>query len=348
MVAAVLLLLTLVAAACGGDGAGDAAGDDAGEPTSAGTGGGTEGEPSVVRFAFERDAIMDYLVETGTLEEMQEEWNVELELNETFDEFAFFAGGHGDVVSTASHEVAMLEDETDIDTVTFGKYNYNHTHILVRTDSEYQTLEDLVGEKVVVGSSGSMWTWGAFAKEQYDLDFTFEGGDYEVILNDHAANPEFLARGEAEACLCPTELAAPQHAAGEVRPLYDNQTISEIWETETGHRGIMQNVFTATAEWYESHPHEVEFFLALWEEGIRLWHENKEDIIRAGPEHFNVEAEEDIDWLVGYLQEHDWNVDTVYLDEEWVEGELEFFELLKETEFIDPELEAPRYEIVSP
>jgi ABC-type nitrate/sulfonate/bicarbonate transport system substrate-binding protein len=286
---------------------------------------------------------MKYLVDSGTLEEYEDKWNVKLEMTEAFDEFAFFAGGHGDVVSTSSHEVAGLEQETGIKTVTFGKYNHNHVQLLVRTDSPYETIEDLVGEKVAVGSEGSMATWGAWAKAEYGVDFTFEGGDYDIVLNDHAANPELLARGEVEACLCPTELAAEQHAAGEVRALYD-ATISEIWEEETGHYGIMQNVFTATEEYYDSHPREIAFFLDLWEAGVQLWHENEEQIISDYPADFNVSEDAGIAWIKEYLGEHDWNVDSVYFDQEWADGEQDFINLLKENGFLDADLPETRFE----
>ena len=42
---------------------------------------------------------------------------------ESEDEFAFFAGGHADIVSTGSYETPVLESEADVQTVTIGKYN---------------------------------------------------------------------------------------------------------------------------------------------------------------------------------------------------------------------------------
>ena len=335
-VQAVVLLgvLALVAAACSG--ADEPAADGVGEAASS-------DEPTVVRFAFAPDAVMDYLVDSGRLAELEEEWNVRLEMTEAFDEFAFFAGGHGDVVSTSSHEVALLEQETDIATVTFGRYNHNHIQMLVRSDSDYETLEDLVGQRIAVGSQGSMSPWGAFAAQEYDLDFTFEGGDFEIVLNDHAANPELLVRGDVEACLCPTELASAQHAEGDIRALYD-ATISEIWRDENGHHGIMQNVFTATEEFYDAHPREIAFFLALWQDGIDAWHADSEAIIRDYPHHFNVEGDAEVEWIIDYLQNHDWNVESVFFDNEWVEGEQEFIQGLKDTGFLAEDLPQTRFE----
>src|SRR5262245_35279359 len=83
---------------------------------SGSNGGTTADGAEVVRFAFAPDPVMKYLDDTGTLKELEEKWNVKLEMTEAFDEFAFFAGGHGDVVSTSSQEVAGLEKETGIKT----------------------------------------------------------------------------------------------------------------------------------------------------------------------------------------------------------------------------------------
>lgn len=310
-------------------------------------GGDSDDGKEVIRFSFAPDPVMKYLVDNGTVAELEKKWDVKLEMTEAFDEFAFFAGGHGDVVSTSSHEVAALEQETGIKTVTFGKYNHNHLQMLVQSDSQYQTMEDLKGKKIVVGSEGSMATWGAWTKEKYGLDFTFENGDYEIVLNNHAANPELLARGQVAACLCPTELAAPQHADGDVRALYD-ATMSEIWRDEFDHYGVMQNVFTATEKFYDEHPRAIAFFLDLWEKGIQQWHANFEDIIREYPADFNVKDPEDIDWVIDYLDEHDWNVDSVYFDQAWVDGEQAFISGLKDTGFLEKDLPTTRFEVWTP
>lgn len=331
-VTAAIAVVALLAAGCGG-------GDDAsGTDTERDADGRPTGEPSVITAAGSPDHILDYLKDTGTLDRMQEEWNVRLEMTETWDELTFFAGGHGQVVSTGTYDLPALEQETGIDTVTFGRYNVNRLPILVRGDSPYQTLADLIGQKVAVGSvASSTLIWGTLAAEVEELDFTFKGGDYEVVLSDHAVNPELVTRGDVEACVCIPEFAVAELRTGELRGLYDGAAPWELYQeaVDPGHKGIMSNVFTAEAEWYNSHPYEVQFFLALWEEGLRLWQENKAEIIEKYPQHFSVEAPEDIEYMQQYLEEHDWFVDTVYLDEEWIEGELGLYDLMQEHGFME-------------
>jgi ABC-type nitrate/sulfonate/bicarbonate transport system substrate-binding protein len=336
----------LVASACGGSEG------EAGTETTTGGDGAAErptGEPSVITFAFAPDPVIDYLRDTGKLAEMEEAWNVKLEMTESWDEFTFFAGGHGQVVSMASYDLPLLKAETGIDTVTFGQYNYNRLPILVRGDSDYQSVEDLAGQKLLVGSqASSTLLWGTLAKEVYDLDLVFDGGDFEVLLSDHAVNPELVARGEAEACICIPEFATPQLRSGELRQLTEAPWQVYNAEVNADHKGLMSNVFTAEKEWYDTHPYEVQFFLALWEEGIKLWQQDKQEIISTYPQHFAVESEEDIAFIQTYMDEQDWFVDSVYLTDEWVAGETGLFELMQSTGFMEAEAEYPEFDVVVP
>ena len=295
-----------------------------------------DGAPSVIKFAFSPDPVIDYLTDTGVLAEMEAEYNVKLEMTEAWDEFAFFAGGHGQVVSMATYDLQLLESETNVQTVTFGKYNLNRLPVLVGGDSDYETLEDLVGKKIAVGSvSSSTLIWGMLAAEVHGLELLFEGGDFTMILSDHAVNPELLARGEFDACICIPEFAAPQLRRGSVRALYDGMGAAELYaaQVDPGHRGILSNGFTAEKEWFDSHPREVEFFLALWERGIQLWQENQLEIIERYPQHFSVESPEDVAFIQHWIADHDWFVDTVYLDEEWIESERGMFAKLRQYGF---------------
>lgn len=343
-----LLSATLLLAAACGEGAETT-------PTAAGDGDGPKQESVIMAGA--PDEILDYLEETGRLAELEEEWGLKLEMTESWDEFAFFAGGHGDIVSTSSYELPLLEQETDIPTVTFGKYSRAKIQILVRGDSPYRTMADLRGKKILAGNPlGATVVWGAFVKDSHDLDFRFEdvggqpaGEDFEPVLGEHATNPELVVRGDAEACICTPYLAAKYLRTGELRGLYDGASAARYYEREInpGHEGLMENIFTAKAEWYETHPYEVAFFLAIWEEGLKLRDENRDEIVGMYPEHFAVESDEDIAYLTTFLDEQDPVVESPYLDESWIEGEKQIFDVLKRTGFMEEDASLPRYEVFS-
>jgi ABC-type nitrate/sulfonate/bicarbonate transport system substrate-binding protein len=273
----------------------------------------------------------------------------------TWDEFTFFAGGHGDIVSMGSHEIPVLEGETDIKTVSFGKYNHLRDFMATRADEPYETLADIPkGSKICAQSAvSSTIFWSIAAEQLHDLDFRVGGGDFEIVLNDHFLNPDLLARGECEASIVIPEAAAPLLRTGDLKPMYDGVMPFQLYQelADTEHLGIMSNLFTATEEWYDDHPEEAAAFLDLWQRGIDAWRENQEEIISTYPQHFAVEEEEDIQWMIDFISEpgNDWFVDSVYLDEEWIEEEKKFYELMDEAGWIEEGApKDPRYEVVEP
>ena len=335
---ALLAVLGLVAAACGGGDDGDSSGD---------------GERRIIRFAFSPDPVWDYMNDNGMIVEWEEEYNARIVPSSTWDEFAYFAGGHGDIVSTATYELPLLESETGIKTVTFGQYNHLRITPIKRAEDDYETLEDIPeGSKIGVPSAvSSTLVWGMFADKLHGLNFRVGEGDFELVVEDHFVMPELLARGEIEACLCIPEAAAPYMRKGEMEVMYDGETPYEIF-TEIGpdpeHKGVMGNMFTSTEEWYEDNEDLAAGFLELWERGIAEWDEHQAEIVATYPQHFAVEEEADIQFFQDYLEEKDWFVDTVYLDEQWIEGEKAIYDLMKETGFMEEDAVVPRFEAVAP
>ena len=183
---AMLVVLAMVLAACGGDGEGE----DGGTDTT--TEGGEEAR-TVIRFAFAPDPVWDYMNDTGYLVEWEEENNIRIVTSTTWDEFTFFAGGHGDVVSMGTLEIPVLEQETEIQTVTFGKYNALRDSMMTTPDTGYETLADIPpGSTLCVASPVSATGfWAVAANELHDgMDFRVGGGDFELIVNDHFVNPQ--------------------------------------------------------------------------------------------------------------------------------------------------------------
>lgn len=326
---------TLALAACGDEGA---AGEAAGSGEAADSG--------VVRFTFAPDPVWDYITDEGILAEMEEEYGMRVIASSTWDEFGIFAGGHADVVSTATYEIPIIEEQTGRDTLTIGKYNKDRSVIIARADNPAETLEDLQGEDVSVFTAVSATlVWGAYAQMMHDLDFRTGGGDFNLVVADPQNQADLVERGEVAACVCLPEFAAPGLRSGELKVLYDGASSSDIYGdlVVEGHEGPMINVFLAGKEWAESHPDEVEFFLDLWQRGLEEWEDNQATIIETYPQHFAVEDPTDIEFVQDYVAEHDWFVDDIRFDEDWVEGESQIFPLLKETGFMEEDQEEPDF-----
>ncbi len=62
------------------------------------------------------------------------------------------------------------------------------------------------------------------------------------------------------------------------------------------------------------------------------------------PQHFAVESPEEIQFIKDYLAAHDWFVESVYLDEAWVETESSIFPMLVEAGLSETE-ESPRFDV---
>jgi ABC-type nitrate/sulfonate/bicarbonate transport system substrate-binding protein len=325
----------------GGGGASRGGGDDA------------DGRRAVIRFAFAPEAVWDHLNDNGLIVEFEEKYNMRIVTSQTWDEFTFFSGGHGDIVSTATYETPLIESETDIKTVTFGKYNHLRITPLARPESGYATLADIPkGSKIGVPSAvASTLLWGMFARKLHNLDFRVGRGDFNLIVEDHFVMPELLVRGQLEAALAIPEAAVPFMRTGKLEVMYEGKSPWEIYQ-EIGplpdHKGVMGNNFTATAEWFDGHQEQAAAFLALWERGIQEWREHQAKIIETYPQHFAVEDPEDIKFLQDYIAKRDWFVESVYLDSDWIEGETALYDLMKETGFMEKDLPVPRYEAVAP
>lgn len=335
-------MLAVVAAACGTTGE-----DDGGD------------ERSVIRFAFAPDPVWDYMNDNGVIVEWEEDHNVRIVTSSTWDEFTFFAGGHGDIVSMGTQELPVLEQETEIKTVSFGKYNAQRSPMMTRSDTGYETLEDVPpGSSICVSSPVSnTGFWTVAMNELYGIDYRVGGGDYNLIVNDHFVNPQNLLNGDCEAAVIIPEAAAPYLRTGELVLMEDGLMPFQLYNTfsgiESDEMHVMSNLFTATEEFYEASPELAAAFLDLWERGIGLWNENQAEIIATYPQHFSVEEPEDVEYIQEFMAgENDWFVDSVYLTEEWVEAEKNIWKFMTELNpendnYIEAGFEEPRFAVVA-
>jgi ABC-type nitrate/sulfonate/bicarbonate transport system substrate-binding protein len=360
-----VVALCVVLVACGGDDDDDAAPDSiATDATSAGSsadtgsddGAAADGERLQVRLAFQPEATLRWMETEGIIDELEDEYNAEIAGTETFDPGPAFLGNRADVISVGTFEIAAIEEETGMKTVTFGRTYDNPYVVVVRADEDAETLADLVGKRVTFRSGGSGGlTATILAKAVHDLDLPSDGstgGDFEVIqTDDHLVNLDLLLRGDTDAVFTAHNIAAPYLRTGELKTLYDDRIVGEIMTEAIGEGkqiGWGNNNLVAREDWFDTHPEEVQFLLALYERAAIEWEANKDAIVRQFPEEFNMQSEEDVDWILDIFETRDPIPDTAYLDQDYVDGELKIIQLMKDLEIIDPNLEDPRFELVQP
>jgi hypothetical protein len=353
--AVLLALMGLVIAACGGgDGAeGEGEGGDTTVPEEART---------VIRFAFAPDPVWDYMNDTGMIVEWEDEFNTRVVTSSTWDEFTFFAGGHGDVVSIGTQEVPVLEQETEIKTVTFGRYNYQRSPMIRRAGDPYEELPDVeAGAPICVSSPVSNTQfWSVAMNELHDIAYFVGGGDYELIVNDHFVNPQNLLNGDCEVAVIIPEAAAPYLRTGELELMYGGQMPFQLYNTfsgfDDGENHVMSNLFSSTEEFYDANPEAAAAFLVLWQRGIDAWSDPaiQEEIIATYPQHFAVESDEDIAFIQEFMSgENDWFVEDVYLTEDWIEAEKAIWDFMVDLDEgnqnkLNPDFPDPRFEVIEP
>ncbi len=343
-------ILGLVIAACGGAGEGEGDGEGEGEDTR-----------TVNRFAFAPDPVWDYMNDNGMIVAWEDEYNTRIVTSSTWDEFTYFAGGHGDIVSMGTQEIPVLEQETEIKTVTFGKYNFQRSPMMTRADTGYLELPDVApGSPICVSSPVSNTQyWSVAMNELHDIDYFVGGGDYELIVNDHFVNPENLLNGDCEAAVIIPEAAAPYLRTGEIVLMYDGkmpfQQYTEFSTIDDGELHVMSNLFTATESFYDANTEAAEAFLVLWQRGIDAWSDPdiQAEIIATYPQHFSVESEEDIAYIQEFMSgDGNWFVDSVYMTEEWIESERAIWDFMTELHpdnqnKLEPGFEQPRFEAIA-
>jgi ABC-type nitrate/sulfonate/bicarbonate transport system substrate-binding protein len=192
--------------------------------------------------------------------------------------------------------------------------------------------------------------WGALAKKLEDFDLKSDDGDLEMVIADVQNMGPLAASGEADACICLPDFAIEQFRTGKLKMLYDGKSDAQMFQDEVlqGHEGPMINIFLVRKDFYEEHPREVRFFLRLWQRGLDEWQKHKNEIIEAYPQDFAAQNDADLAWIKEWLAENDWFTDSVYLDEKWVEGEKQVFDLLRETGFMPEDAEDPEFAVIKP
>ena len=332
----IVVAMALLAAACGnGEGGG---GEDGGE------------ESDVIRFTFAPDPAWDWIKDTGILETMEQESGFRILQLATWDEFATFAGGHADVISTGTYETPLLEGQ-GIETVTFGQFNMNKD-VLITADPSYQTASDLPEGCRIASESvtGNTIIWASLINQLDGRELAEGSEDLGIVTADYQVIPTLILEGDACAGIIDPTQVIPAMASGDLTVMYDGKSASQLYGEHivSGHEGVLSNAFVSRAAWFDANPEAAAFFLDVWDCAMVQWAEHRDEIIDTYPQHFAVDDESQATFMKEYFANtFDWFVESPYLTEEWIEGERPVFDLVQEAGIIPEDAEFPRHEALS-
>ena len=166
--------------------------------SSSSASGAAKAEATVVRFVFAPDPVWNYMQDTGIVAKWEERYNFKIVNTQTWDETAWFVGGHADIASLGTYEVPLLESQSGKEFVSFGRYNMNRDSLYVMSDSPYKSMEDLVGKRITTSGTGaSVILEAAMWQALYGLDFKLGGGDFKVNVQELVAVAPALEKGES-------------------------------------------------------------------------------------------------------------------------------------------------------
>ena len=91
----------------------------------------------------------------------------------------------------------------------------------------------------------------------------------------------------------------------------------------------------------------------MWEAGLKEWKANREDLIRLYPEDWGIDPnsetfDQDVQTMTQWLTDHDWFVDTVYLDQTWIDKEKPLFKFMRESGFMKQDAPDPTFMVIEP
>lgn len=292
--------------------------------TSCGDGDGTAEAPSsaprTVKIDLAPDPIWQWIEESGHLSDWQQMHSIRVEVTNSFDQFVAFASGHADIVVINALDVAEFVEQAGRDPVIIGKLTTDRSILAVnRTMRAATTLEDLVDRRIAVESPlGSTLLWGLIAAALYDLDFRVGGADFDLVVVDPTSLADLVVRGEVDACICLPDFSVSYLADGRLRPLYGGQPAAGIYAADVVQDPDdlpMEMVLIADEHWLESNLEAVEHVFELWDEGIREWNSNTEQVISDYRVLLSVQSDDEVEWLARYVDDHNWRTPTARLEE---------------------------------
>ena len=182
---------------------------------------------------FSADPVWNWLEDKGIISEMEKASGYHIARNETEDEFAFFAGGHADIVSMGSYEVPVLEKETGVKTVTFAKYNKGKDMLCVDPAKGYNSFADLPkpGKVGLEAATNSAHAWIALAASE-GRTLSTDPGDLQIVITDFAVAPELVLKGQLDAGCTAYVNSLKYLMDKKVKVMYDGKGISQIFEAK--------------------------------------------------------------------------------------------------------------------
>lgn len=249
-------------------------------------------------------------------------WQGEYFYNDPDASGQFFLQGNSDVAFDFDSLGAAIARTQGINVSVFYPILNNNNCILVTNDSEYQAVEDLIGQRVghFGADSGTTTSISTILSEFHEMDiFT----DFELVETGPPALVELLAQGEVEAIFDFVPHMSRAVVEADARCLLGplNQYLAEQDVNLVNHLSAM----TASDEWLANNPDLAVAVTAAWDDAIEWINEDptrltegvyQESLAQDNPDVLALIAEQVTDVP---LFDNEWGPEVVEGAEAWVD-----------------------------
>ncbi|MDP3934798.1 MAG: MqnA/MqnD/SBP family protein [Candidatus Giovannonibacteria bacterium] len=177
----------------------------------------------------------------------------------------------------------------------FAPYLTFSNSLLVKTDANYQSIDDLKGKKIgIVPKQSALYQTAA-------LEFRILGvnleKDFKLSFGGQSDLVEFLKKGEVDAAFVTTPLAAILVASGDYREVLD---MGDLWVSIYGVPYFFLGR-AAHADWLEKNKDIAKSFTAMSLEAAKYILDHPEFVAKYAREALNAKTQGEIDFLVKRL-----------------------------------------------
>lgn len=244
------------------------------------------------------------------------------------DEVPAFLYRRLDIAPISALEVAEFVNR-GWDLTMFEAMAISLNRIIVRKDSPYHELKDLVGKKFgqYGWASGGTTQFQVVAKKFYDIDVAKDFGN---IIAPPAALVALLDRGDVDCINLYEPLALKILATGEYRAVTDS--FSDIWKEETGHP-LLMTALAAHDDWLGTHLDEVKKIIAAFKEGKRYLWNHPEETAERWAKWIGIEDPKTIAQLGDFFKKMtdvDWTIELILAQEEFMKTAAEMKVIIEE------------------
>lgn len=201
--------------------------------------------------------------------------------------------------------------------------------LYVRADSEYETIEDLAGDRIGV------WSWGSSTVQSFQAVIAHLTGlnleeDFETTTAPPPALVGLLDDGEIDGVINVSGLTITMESQPDS---YRNLgRLNDYWLEESGHT-LPLTSWWAYADWYDENEGLAADLLAGAQNAIGYWRDNTRDILEEYGEAAGIGEEAQWDVVEEWTQERQiWKQQA---DESYVDATWDFVELMDEYGFMD-------------